>query len=334
MDLTNDISFSGNLIENENCTITYSGFLFKNNSESVTIVYGFDSGWHNTNEIQMEKTEKGFVAELKILSFSNLNFCFRNSNYEWDNNFNSNFSAPITKKLDEEKFIINEDIIDEIVEEINKYDISSIENSPKEKEEINSFSTNFENDENIENTIDSFEVNPDNKEEHIKIEDSIGNVIEEAELDLDIDFNDDVQEEITNVSDIISNFDFSEDTSDLEEDKKIDYLIDNLITELSDKTTSSSDIETDNNKEKIISEISNTEFSNKEKEPSLMENLDEEISNDNKALIETKNIDNYLVSPRSLSKFYLMKKKIKLAFYKILALPKILLSNFGNQNNN
>ena len=43
MDFSNHIKFEGNLIKTRPTTITYSGFLFENGSESVSIVYGFGS---------------------------------------------------------------------------------------------------------------------------------------------------------------------------------------------------------------------------------------------------------------------------------------------------
>jgi len=48
MDFSADIKFSRNLIKNENATITYSGYLYKNNSDAVTMVYGFGDNWENT----------------------------------------------------------------------------------------------------------------------------------------------------------------------------------------------------------------------------------------------------------------------------------------------
>ena len=80
------IKFGNNLIKNKTCTITYSGMLFQNNSEFVNIVYGFGNEWHHTIEQEMERTEDGFVVEVNMLDYDTFNFCFRNSNYEWDNN--------------------------------------------------------------------------------------------------------------------------------------------------------------------------------------------------------------------------------------------------------
>lgn len=118
MEFSINIKFNDYLTKNENSTITYSGALFKNGSESVTIVYGFGDNWSNTTEQLMEKTSDGFVAEIKILDFEKFNFCFRNANYEWDNNNNQNYISPILDEKTNDSFIINEDIITPILENL------------------------------------------------------------------------------------------------------------------------------------------------------------------------------------------------------------------------
>lgn len=125
MNLSTDIKFINNLTSDA-CTLTYSGNLFKNNSDSVSVVYGFNDEWKNTTEQEMTKTETGFTAEIKLLNFENLNFCFKNSNNEWDNNNNFNYTTPISKIL-EENFIINEDLLDGLLDDVLSCDVSKIE---------------------------------------------------------------------------------------------------------------------------------------------------------------------------------------------------------------
>ena len=121
------IKFGGNLIKNKTCTITYSGTLFQNNSEFVNIVYGFGNEWHHTKEQEMEKTEDGFVVEVNMLDYNEFNFCFRNSNYEWDNNNNQNYTSPITEEAQEEiNFIINDNsVITNIMTNLCEIDVSN-----------------------------------------------------------------------------------------------------------------------------------------------------------------------------------------------------------------
>lgn len=98
MELVKNIFFNTDkLLENTNIKVSYTGSLFQNNSEEIYLHYGFDEDWKDVNEIKMEKTDLGFQAELYLPEYQTLNFCFKNSNNEWDNNQNCNYSFPIEK---------------------------------------------------------------------------------------------------------------------------------------------------------------------------------------------------------------------------------------------
>lgn len=98
MELVKNIFFNTDkLLENTNIKVSYTGSLFQNNSEEIYLHYGFNDDWKEVNEIKMEKTDLGFQAELYLPEYQILNFCFRNSNNEWDNNENRNYSFPIEK---------------------------------------------------------------------------------------------------------------------------------------------------------------------------------------------------------------------------------------------
>ena len=79
MNLYTNIKFSNNLIGNKACTITYSGYLYENNSQAIRIVYGYGNEWQHTTEQLMEKTEHGFEAQINVLDYDTFNFCFRNN---------------------------------------------------------------------------------------------------------------------------------------------------------------------------------------------------------------------------------------------------------------
>ncbi len=100
MELTKNIFFNTDkLIENSTVKISYSGKLFQENAERVFIHYGFGLLWDNLNEIEMEKTELGFQAEIKLDSFDTFNFCFKDDNNCWDNNNGNNYIFPIEKNV-------------------------------------------------------------------------------------------------------------------------------------------------------------------------------------------------------------------------------------------
>lgn len=115
MDFTKDIQFDCNPVATQDITITYHGFL--NYSESITIVYGFGENWEYTTEKEMSKNKDGFSAKITMLNFDTFNFCFRNNNYEWDNNSYCNYITSIAPYLPE-KTVIQNFNIDRLIEEI------------------------------------------------------------------------------------------------------------------------------------------------------------------------------------------------------------------------
>ena len=69
MELTKNIFFNTDkLIENTTVKISYTGKLFQENANEVFIHYGFGIQWDDLNEIEMEKTELGFQAEINLVS--------------------------------------------------------------------------------------------------------------------------------------------------------------------------------------------------------------------------------------------------------------------------
>ena len=98
MELIKNIFFNTDkLIENSKVKISYTGKFFQDASEEVSIHYGFGLNWDNINDIQMEKTDLGFQAEIQLLEGDTFNFCFKNNNNEWDNNDGQNYVFPLEK---------------------------------------------------------------------------------------------------------------------------------------------------------------------------------------------------------------------------------------------
>ena len=98
MELIKNIFFNTDkLVENSTVKISYTGKFFQNGSENVIIHYGFGENWNNINDIEMEKTELGYQAEIQLLDGETFNFCFKNGNNEWDNNDGSNYIFPLEK---------------------------------------------------------------------------------------------------------------------------------------------------------------------------------------------------------------------------------------------
>ena len=98
MELFRNIFFNTDkVIENTEVKVTYAGKLFQNGSEEVMVHYGFGDNWEDAQDLQMQKSELGFQADIYVKSNTKLNFCFKNSNGEWDNNNGSNYAFKIEK---------------------------------------------------------------------------------------------------------------------------------------------------------------------------------------------------------------------------------------------
>ena len=102
MELVKNIFFNTDkLVENSNVKISYTGKFFQDNSEELSIHYGFGLDWNNVNDLKMEKTELGFQAEIFLEGGNTFNFCFKNDKGEWDNNDCKNYIFDIEKKQNE-----------------------------------------------------------------------------------------------------------------------------------------------------------------------------------------------------------------------------------------
>lgn len=102
MELTKNIFFNTDkLVENSKVKISYIGELFQDASSEVSIHYGFGMNWDNVNDVEMEKTELGFQAEINLLEGDTFNFCFKNEKDVWDNNNGENYIFPLEKVQNE-----------------------------------------------------------------------------------------------------------------------------------------------------------------------------------------------------------------------------------------
>lgn len=243
MDFSNHIKFEGNLIKTRPTTITYSGFLFENGSESVSIVYGFGSHWEHTNEIKMEKTENGFKAELNMLGYELFNCCFKNTNNEWDNNYGGNYVFEVEDLSYEPAFILNEDVITDILNNLFEVNVSEI-----------STSTSIETDPVVEQTssvqfiettepVEEFEIELETNES-ISIEDSFVASTDSTSLNQDIEklFNDIYQPELQETTEVIETIQTQEISV---EENNESTIIENIVEEPETDLVENIEVETE-----------------------------------------------------------------------------------------
>lgn len=330
MNYSTDIKFNKNLIKKETTTITYSGSLFRTGSEAVTIVYGFGDNWEHTTEKEMTKNEDNFSVELELLDFDKINFCFRNSDNIWDNNNYLNYIAPISEPEPEYNFIINENLIDGMLNNLFEVDLSEYTTDTISQIEVEPIEvTNQEEDstiELIENSVveeESFTIEIP-EDSPIDIQEFIGDVQEEPALtnDLEIAFSSIFDESEDSKKEEIVNFD-------------MDSLIDEILSPVIEaKATETSDYQVNVKIEELDVDKNFLEYSNEE--PVAEENIEQaSVENKEESILENINAETSLiVSPRSLNKLYILKKRIKLAIYKFFtAIPKIIESNFNEEKN-
>lgn len=85
------------LVEGTTTKILYKGSLCENGSEDVYMHYGYGLLWENLQEIKLEKYDDCFKADIYLSDIGDINFCFRDSNGNWDNNEGVNYTATISK---------------------------------------------------------------------------------------------------------------------------------------------------------------------------------------------------------------------------------------------
>lgn len=347
MNYSTDVKFSNNLIKKGKTTITYSGSLFRTGSEAITLVYGFGDNWDYTTEKEMTKNENSFSVEIDLLDYDKINFCFRNSNNIWDNNNYLNYIAPIAEPEKEYNFIINENLMPEMLNNLFETDLSTYENQ--------SLSSNIEESISVENIITQNQLEETSME---LVENSI--VSEECfEIEIPEDVPTDIQEFMGEISDEPSLTNDLEvafaSASDKSQDEKkedivnfdMDSLIDEILSPIIEaKTSDVQDYKANIKIEELDVDKSFLEFSEQQNEETVSvdvissgeinDNQKETVlENSENSLIEVKESNtSFLVSPRRLNKLYILKKRIKLAFYKLFtAIPKIIDSAFNEEKN-
>lgn len=193
MEFTKEINFNIEPIANENLAITYNGFL--GNSSELSIVYGFGESWEHTSETKMEKAENGFTAQINLLNYDKLNFCFKNSNNEWDNNSYNNYICTISPAIANE--VVEEAIAAEvnIEQTVPKFDIDALLDEMLQpltikapEQNIDFIATTESIDLGSELTTILSEITPDNTDDAVEcstLEEILcGSVFDETPIDL------------------------------------------------------------------------------------------------------------------------------------------------------
>lgn len=343
MEFTKDIYFDNNPTSGKESKITYSGSLFQSGSNNVNIVYGFGESWNNTTTKPMEKTEEGFIANVRMRNFDTFNFCFSNENNVWDNNNYFNYISPILPEAEDTQVDFGTDYsssIDDIIENIlgntAKQDIvSEKENSSPDKilesitretlPEIEAlfddlFFESVKDEEKVNTTVAEISMEPTLAKE-LK---EVGKAVEGEKFEVIEE-----QPQINNNAELIRMFNelfetskepisfestqSAEDNIQVEEPKlnMASFNLDGLVSDLLEPVTSS---ETSNDKVN---------------ETSLFEDLKAHENDNQETSLSVINSEELLVSSRKLGYFYKIRKRIRLAFLKLAKIPKDFAKQLG-----
>jgi hypothetical protein len=101
------------------CHITYTGLLKQCGATEVYAHVGQGCQWQNTCDYLMEKTAQGFEITLPLPeNVDRVNFCFKDSANNWDNNRGANYSLLVPTTADNSSL--------EIAEELTAWDACKI----------------------------------------------------------------------------------------------------------------------------------------------------------------------------------------------------------------
>lgn len=78
-------------------SIKYNGLLAASGADNVYLHYGYgpSNRWEEVQDIPMKRTSNGFEAAFKVDASDRLNFCFKDSANNWDNNNGKDWSYTI-----------------------------------------------------------------------------------------------------------------------------------------------------------------------------------------------------------------------------------------------
>ncbi|HYH01678.1 MAG TPA: carbohydrate-binding protein [Bacillota bacterium] len=78
----------------DNVRIKYHGLLKNSGANEVFLYYGKD-GWEHADLVQMHPESDGFYVDVKAEAHREINFCFRDSANNWDNNNGYNWKVDV-----------------------------------------------------------------------------------------------------------------------------------------------------------------------------------------------------------------------------------------------
>ena len=260
MEFTNEIFFNKPLKANSTVIITYSGKLYREHSQEVSIVYGYGDNWEETDSSKMVETETGFEVTLTIKDYNTFNFCFCNTFNIWDNNYGFNYISPILPKDEDNQEKDDDKLTKDGLDNLETASTSPVEVSEEKTEEEQEENSEEANDkpENFEaefaNLLDSILDDTNKSAEPVDISNLSGfglQAVDEIQEEVNCDelfaemfdelTSEETKEETVEAETNVENEAESEEEVDPYEE--LDSLMDNLLYSISEKAESTKPIQ-------------------------------------------------------------------------------------------
>ena len=74
----------------ENLELRYTGSL--DGAKAIYLHYGYGENWDNITECKMRKLKNCYKAEVTVPTGTELRFCFRDGEGNWDNNYGNDYT--------------------------------------------------------------------------------------------------------------------------------------------------------------------------------------------------------------------------------------------------
>ena len=74
----------------QNITLKYNGSL--DGAKTIYLHYGIGENWEGVTEAKMRKLKYCYKTEVTIPTGADMNFCFRDADGNWDNNYGTNYT--------------------------------------------------------------------------------------------------------------------------------------------------------------------------------------------------------------------------------------------------
>lgn len=91
--------------KDQSLEVKYAGRL--SGAEGIYLHYGLGNAWDNVNESKMRKLKSCYKTEVVVPRGEKINFCFRDTNGNWDNNDGQDYYYVVGQEIEYSNLEVN-----------------------------------------------------------------------------------------------------------------------------------------------------------------------------------------------------------------------------------